>query len=199
MTTTTSNDEKTTLDTDLEADTGRDARPPRQVSLTTLITGIVVITLVACSATFAVLYFSARSTIDASARAAQDRAHAEQLATDYAVGAATTDYRDLDGWFDRLVHNTSPELTAKFEATTPQLQQILVPLTWVSTAAPITAKVRSAVDGVYTVDAFVSVSSTSAQAPQGAKTTVAYSVTFDSATDWVITDIGGFEGGALPN
>lgn len=198
MSTTASIDEKSTLDEEPRVDTDRDDRARRQVSLSTVVAGLIVIVLAACSIVFAVMYFSARSTIDASDRSAHNRERAEQIATDYAVGAATTDYRDIEGWFDRLGKSTSPQLAAKFEATAPQLQQILVPLNWVSTASPITAKVRSESGGVYTVDAFVSVSSTSTQAPQGAKTTVTYSVTLDGNADWVITDVGGIDGDALP-
>lgn len=198
MSTTTSIDEKSTTDEEPRDDTERGDRTHRQVPLSTVVAGLILIVLVTCNIVFAVMYLSARSTIDASDRNARDREQAEQIATDYAVGAATTDYRDIESWFDRLGKNTSPQLSAKFEATAPQLQQILVPLNWVSTASPITAKVRSESDGVYTVDAFVSVSSTSTQAPQGAKTTVTYSVTLDSTADWVVTDVGGIDGDALP-
>ncbi|MEE2058561.1 hypothetical protein [Rhodococcus artemisiae] len=202
MSTTASLDEKNndTNSRDGAADPGRRGdRLRRQVSLSSVVAGLVMIALAACSVAFAGLYFSARSTIDASDRSAHAREQAEQIATDYAVGAATTDYRDIQGWFDRLGNNTSPQLAAKFEATAPSLQQILVPLNWVSAASPITAKVRSESDGVYTVDAFVSVSSTSTQAPEGATSTVTYSITLDSTADWMITDVGGIDGGALPN
>jgi len=52
---------------------------------------------------------------------------------------------------------------------------------------------KSENDGVYKVDAFVNVSSTSSQAPNGATTTVTYSITIDSKHDWQITDVGGLQ------
>ncbi|MBD1321981.1 hypothetical protein IDF66_20595 [Gordonia hankookensis] len=163
-----------------------------------MIVGGVIVALLAATCVFAGLWFSARSTISDSEARAADARRAEQIATDYAVGAATTDYRDLDTWFDKLKTDTSPQLTAKFDSTAPALKQILVPLNWVSTATPVTAKVSSENNGVYQVDAFVSVNSTSKQAPNGAKTTVTYNVRVNGNDDWKITDVGGL-GGGLPN
>ncbi|MFI6778485.1 hypothetical protein [Nocardia sp. NPDC050412] len=40
-------------------------------------------------------------------------------------------------------------------------------------------------------------SSTNAQRPEGAQTTVTYNVTLDKSSDWKITDVGGVDG-ALP-
>ncbi|WTL60452.1 hypothetical protein OG203_17345 [Nocardia sp. NBC_01499] len=57
--------------------------------------------------------------------------------------------------------------------------------------------VMSAQDGSYKVDVFVNVSSTNAQSPDGAQTTVTYNVTLDENSGWKITDVGGV-GGALP-
>lgn len=51
--------------------------------------------------------------------------------------------------------------------------------------------------GVYTVNVFLDVTSTSAQTPQGGQTTVTYTLTVDRNSDWTITEVGGLSG-ALP-
>ncbi|AYF79022.1 hypothetical protein D7D52_14195 [Nocardia yunnanensis] len=130
------------------------------------------------------------------ARAGDDR-HAEQVATDYAVGASTVNFADFTSWVGRLKANTVPALANKFDSSAPKLQDILTPLKWTSTAAPITAKVVSESGGVYKVDVFVNVTSTNAQNPDGAQTTVTYNVTVDRGSDWKVTDVGGMDG-ALP-
>lgn len=97
----------------------------------------------------------------------------------------------------RLKTGTSPQLSAKFDATAPQLEQILLPLQWTSTATPLSAAVTSESGGVYKVNAYLNVNSTSAQTPDGAQTTVTYSLTIDSNSGWTITDVGGLQN-ALP-
>ncbi|MBN7551244.1 hypothetical protein I3U54_21135, partial [Mycobacteroides abscessus subsp. abscessus] len=90
-----------------------------------------------------------------------------------------------------LKANTAPAMASKFDATAPKLQQILLPLKWVSNATPIAAKVDSINGSIYKVDVFVSVNSTTAQTPDGTQTTVTYNVTVDKQSDWKITDVGG--------
>lgn len=46
-------------------------------------------------------------------------------------------------------------------------------------------------------NAYLNVNSTSAQTPDGAQTTVTYSLTIDRDSGWKITDVGGLEN-ALP-
>lgn len=170
-------------------------RPPRTVSLriSSVLVAATIGVLAVATIIFAVLYFSARSTIaDRDARAADDR-HAERIATDYGVGASTIDYRDVAAWFGRLRAGTSPQLAAKFEATAPQLEQILLPLQWTSTATPLSATVTSESGGIYKVNAYFTVVSTSAQNPQGAATTVTYSLTIDRTAGWQITEVGGLQ------
>ncbi|WP_433560315.1 hypothetical protein ACQP1O_21600 [Nocardia sp. CA-151230] len=173
---------------------------PRTVSIrlsTVLISaGIALLTAVAVS--FASLYWAARSTLaDRDAKAADDR-HAEQIATDYSLGASTIDYHDVKGWIGRLQSGTTPQLSAKFDATAPQLEQILLPLQWTSKAAPLSAGVISESGGIYKVNAYLTVTSTSAQTPDGAQTTVTYSLTVDRNSGWKITDVGGLQN-ALPS
>lgn len=126
---------------------------------------------------------------DINARAADDR-RAEQTALDYAVGAANLNYQDLAGWHKQLTKGTTPDLTNKLSQAATTMEQIIVPLQWVSTATPLTAKVRSRDNGHDVVDTFVSVVTKSAQAPDGLQSTATYSVTVDR-TNWQITDVGG--------
>ncbi|RMI30198.1 hypothetical protein EBN03_22620 [Nocardia stercoris] len=139
------------------------------------------------------MYFAAESELsDRDSRAADDR-HAERVATDYALGASTIDYHDVKSWSERLKAGTTPQLSAKFDATGPQLEQILVPLQWTSKASPLSATVTSESAGVYKVNAYLDVTSTSAQTPDGARTTVTYSLTIDRNSGWKITDVGGLQ------
>ncbi|MEE3849632.1 hypothetical protein VZC37_04775 [Gordonia sp. LSe1-13] len=168
------------------------------ISLSTALIAIVITALLVAVTVLAFLYAGTRSDLAADRASAADRATAEKIASDYAVGAATTDYQDLEGWFERLRGNTTPQLAAKFDATASQLQQILVPLNWVSKASPVAATVSSENGGVYKVNAFVNVNSTSKQAPEGVTTTVTYDITVDENADWQISDVGGLDG-IVPN
>ncbi|MUL67114.1 hypothetical protein BOO86_21755 [Mycobacterium sp. CBMA 234] len=120
-----------------------------------------------------------------------DRQHAEQVALDYATQAAVMDYTDMAGWTKRLVGQTSPELAKKLKDASAAMEQIVVPLQWKSTAAPIAAVVRSSHDGVFVVNAFVSVTTKNLQAPEGVLSTATYTVTTNKKDNWVITDVGG--------
>ncbi|MFH5229333.1 hypothetical protein [Antrihabitans spumae] len=156
-----------------------------------------IVALIVAVAILGFLLISARGEVDDNAAAAADDRRAEQVATDYAIGASNIDFQNVDDWLAKLKANTSPELANKFDATAPKLQEILVPLKWTSSATPIAAKVASETGGIYVVNVFVNVTSTSAQTPDGGQTTVTYNVTVDKNSDWKITDVGGMEG-ALP-
>ena len=182
-----------------QEDSGAPAKTGRTLSLrlSTLLTGLVIVALLVATVVLAVLYSNARSTIsDRDAHAADDK-HAESVAMDYAVGASQIDFHDIKSWIGRLKNGTTPQLAAKFDATAPKLQEILLPLQWTSKATPLSASVTSESDGIYKVNAYLNVNSTSAQTPDGAQTTVTYSITLDRNSDWKITDVGGLEG-ALP-
>ncbi|WP_081512491.1 hypothetical protein [Nocardia donostiensis] len=167
------------------------------IRVSTVVQAVVIGALAIAVIVLSALLWSARSDLsDRDDRAAAEQ-RAEQVATDYAVGAATVNYQDINAWVANLKANTAPQLANKFETTAPKLEQILVPLKWTSTASPITAKVMSEQDGVYKVNVFVNVNSTNAQTPDGAQTTVTYNVTLDQKSDWQITDVGGVDG-ALP-
>ncbi|MGS2808422.1 hypothetical protein [Nocardia sp. MW-W600-9] len=186
--------------TDLTKPAAAPARPDKgtvAVQISSLIGGAVIAVLAIIAIVLGVLLGSARSELsDMKARDADD-AKAEQIALDYAVGSATLNYQDVDAWVAKLKAGTSPELSSKFAATGDKLQQIIVPLKWTSSATPITAKVMSREGEVYQVAAFVDVSTTNAQNPDGLRNTVTYNITVDAGKDWQITDVGSTDG-ALP-
>ncbi|WP_227981501.1 hypothetical protein [Nocardia spumae] len=167
------------------------------IRLSTALISAAIVALLVLSVVFGYLYFAARSTLsDRDAAAADDR-RAEQIASSYSVGASTIDFHDVKGWIERLKVGTTPQLSAKFDATAPQLEQILLPLQWTSKATPLSAAVISESGGVYKVNAYLDVTSTSAQTPDGGRTTVTYSLTIDRNSGWKITDVGGLQN-ALP-
>lgn len=167
------------------------------IRMSTVVYGAVIVLLVAAVAVFGGLWLSVKSDLsDRDATAAANQ-RAEKVATDYAVGASNINFQDVNAWLGKLKANTSPQLANKFDATAPQLQEVLVPLKWTSTGAPIDATVASESGGIYKVNVFLNVTSTSAQTPSGAQTTVTYNITIDSNSNWQITDVGGMDG-ALP-
>ncbi|MEV4154370.1 hypothetical protein AB0J48_15235 [Nocardia salmonicida] len=167
------------------------------VSVPALIATALAALAVLAAIIFGVLWLSARGDVAAIEQRAADDRQAETTASTYAVGASQVDFKDLGDWVTRLKTGTTPELSAKFDATAPKLQEILTPMRWTSTGTAISAKVQSRADSLYTVNVFVDVKSTSAQSEAGTRTTVTYAVTLDSARGWTITDVGGI-GGILP-
>ncbi|BDX33407.1 hypothetical protein TUM20985_39540 [Mycobacterium antarcticum] len=161
------------------------------ISLRDLILGAVIVALIAAVAALGWLYVDARHQLDAQATQSANDAHAEKIALDYAVNAATMDYKDLQAWHVKLVAGTTPELTKKLSDAGTSMEQVLVPLEWSSAAQPLVAKVRSTTGGVYVVDSFVSVQTKTVQAPEALQSTATYSTTIDSNNNWLITDVGG--------
>jgi Mce-associated membrane protein len=168
---------------------GRDRRI--SVSVRSLAVGTVIIGLIVAVGVMTWLYLGATTKLDDQARQADGIRHAEQIALDYAVNAAIMDYKDLGPWKQNLVKGTSPELNAKLTKAATAMEQILLPLQWGSSAHPLAAKVRSHDNGVYVVDAFVSVMTKTAQTADGVQSTATYSITIDSNNAWLITDVGG--------
>ncbi len=165
----------------------------RQLSISVrnlLVVGLIV-ALVAGIGVLAWLYVGAKRELDAVARQAADEARAEQIALDYATNAAAMNFEDIEAWKAKLVAGTSQELTDRLSKAADQMEQILVPLQWDSTARPLAAKVRSNEGTSYTVDAFVSVLTKTVQGPDPLQSTATYSVTIDTNQDWKITDVGG--------
>jgi len=166
---------------------------PRAVSFSVrgLVSAALVVTLVVVVAVLGWLYFGARQELNAQATQADNDARVEKIALDYAVNAATMDFKDLPAWHVKLVAGTSPELNKKLTDAGASMEQVLVPLEWSSTAQPLVAKVRSITGGIYVVDSFVSVQTKTVQAPEALQSTATYSVTIDSNNNWQITDVGG--------
>lgn len=135
----------------------------------------------------------ARANLSDAREAADARKHAEQVSIDYAKGAADMDYKDLPAWSNRLTANTTPALKKKLTEAATSMEQIIVPLQWVSTPTPIAAAVRSEHDGVFVVNCFVSVVTKNIQAPNGIQSTATYTVTLNKNDNWVITDVGGVD------
>ncbi|MFB8009674.1 hypothetical protein [Nocardia sp. NPDC056000] len=161
------------------------------LKLSTLGTVAAAVLLIGALITVSALWLSARGDLRDRDTAAADAQRAEQIATDYSVGASNINFSDLNSWTGRLKANTTPTLANKFEATAPKLQEILVPLKWTSSATPVTAKVMSQNNGVYQVNVFLNVTSTNAQNPQGVQTTVTYTVAVDPNNGWKVADVGG--------
>ncbi|MGX1809550.1 hypothetical protein ACWIGI_27835 [Nocardia sp. NPDC055321] len=162
-----------------------------QLKVSTLGLAAAAVLLIGALVATSALWLSARHDLNSNEAAAADTRHAEQVATDYAVGASNIDFTDLTTWNGRLKANTTAPLAAKFDATAPKLQEILVPLKWTSSATPVAAKVSAHDNGIYQVNVFLNVTSTNAQNPDGVQTTVTYNVTVDPSQDWKITNVGG--------
>ena len=188
---TTSSESSTATAKDADRVASERERRSVSVSVRGLVLGAAIAILVAAVAALSWLYLDARSQVSAQATESANAAHAEKIALDYAVSAATMDFKDLQGWRVRLVAGTSPELTKKLSDAGTSMEQVLVPLQWSSTAQPLVAKVRSVNGGIYVVDSFVSVQTKTVQAPEALQSTATYSTTIDSDNNWQITDVGG--------
>jgi Mce-associated membrane protein len=161
------------------------------VSVRTLVVGALFAVLLGALGFVTWLYVGAKAEVDQNARHAANTGHAEQVAIDYAVGAARIDIKDLNAWKINLVKGTTAELKEKLDKAASSMEQILVPLQWDSTAVPLAAKVRSNTNGVFLVDTFVGVNTKTAQTPEGLQSTATYSITIDSNRGWQISDVGG--------
>jgi len=117
-------------------------------------------------------------------------AKAEQVASDYAVKAATLDYKDLTPWAANLKKGVSPELAKQFEVAVPAMSQILTPVRMSTTATLVSATTTSVAGDVFCVTAVVEVNTTSLQTPNGATSLAAYVLTLNKAADWQITAVG---------
>jgi len=165
----------------------------RRVSLSvrTLVMATAFLALLATVAVMTWLYFGERGKVEAQLRQADNVQHAEQIALDYAVNAATMNFQDLNTWKVKLVNGTTPSLHDQLTKAATSMEQLLVPLEWNSTAQPLVAKVRSETNGIYVVDTFVSVLTKTTQAPDNLQSTATYSITIDSKNNWQISDVGG--------
>jgi hypothetical protein len=176
-------------------------RGSRSISLSvrSLVVGAAVAVLIAAVAIVGWLYIDARGQLDAQAAQSANNSRAEKMALDYAVNAATMDYKDLQAWKVKLVAGTTPELNKRLSEAGTSMEQVLVPLEWSSSARPLVAKVRSNNGGIYVVDSFVSVQTKTIQSPEALQSTATYSTTIDSNDNWQITDVGGIGSALEPN
>ena len=162
----------------------------RTVSMKSLVSGIAAVAIAAVLAALVWMVVDARSEVGDMKAMAADRAHAEKVALDYSTGAAQMSYEDTQGWLGRLTANTTPELGARLRNAAGQMEQLLRPLQWSSTAAPISAKATSVDGDLFKVDAFVGIVTKNVQAPaNGVETTATYKLTIDRSQDWKITEI----------
>ncbi|MFZ2178013.1 MAG: hypothetical protein WAW17_29110 [Rhodococcus sp. (in: high G+C Gram-positive bacteria)] len=184
---------------DEQHDIGNSNSNKRRWTTPRAVVGAVGVGLVAALGIVGWQWADANSELDAHLADAAAREQAEQVALDYAVGAAEMDFRDLDAWRNRLVSGTTPALKERLSKAATSMEQIIVPLQWASTAVPITAKATAGPDGTYTVDCFVSVQTTNAQAPEGIQSTATYRLSMDSDDEWAITEISGVGADALPD
>jgi Mce-associated membrane protein len=169
------------------------------LSVRSLIVGAAIALLIVAVAVLGWLYIDARSQLDAQAAQSANDSRAEKMALDYAVNAATMDYKDLQAWKVKLVAGTTPELNNRLSEAGTSMEQVLVPLEWSSSARPLVAKVRSNNGGIYVVDSFVSVQTKTIQSPEALQSTATYSTTIDSNNNWQITDVGGIGSALEPN
>jgi Mce-associated membrane protein len=163
------------------------------ISVRTLVVAAAICVAASAIGVLTWLYIGAQNKLSAEAHAASNKKHAEEIAQDYAVHAAEMNFQDLNAWKVQLVKGTSPELKEKLTKAAGEMEQILTPLQWVSTARPLAAKVRSDAGGTYVVDSFISVLTKTMQAPEGLQSTATYSLTIDSNKDWQISDVGGID------
>ncbi|QEN12956.1 hypothetical protein ACRDU6_09980 [Mycolicibacterium sp. ELW1] len=161
------------------------------ISLRGLAVVVVIIGLIAALGVMTWMYLGARSELRAQAALTAGDKRAEQVALDYAVNAAIMDFKDLGPWKQNLTKGTTPELNDKLTKAATAMEQILLPMQWSSQAKPLAAKVRSRDNGVYIVDAFVSVMTKTVQAADNLQSTATYAITIDSNNNWLISDVGG--------
>ncbi|WP_433564900.1 hypothetical protein ACQP1O_06175 [Nocardia sp. CA-151230] len=164
-----------------------------QLKVSTLVTACAAVLLIGALVTVIVLWQSARGDLnDRDTQAANDK-HAEQVASDYAMGAANLNFSDFNAWTARLKSNTTPALASKFDATSSKLQEILVPLKWTSSPTLLSSQVTDRDNGAYKVNVYLNVNSTNAQNPDGVLTTIYYTVSVDPRSEWKVTDVGGID------
>ncbi|GGL14289.1 hypothetical protein [Nocardia jinanensis] len=184
-------------------DTARTRRPvtDRAVSVRAALAVLVVVAVVAVVGVVSWQWRSAAAELGSRDTAAADRQHAEQVALDYATGAAQMNFENPQEWRARLTANTTPELNDRLTKAATSMEQLIGPLQWSSSAHPIAAKVESESGGIFRVICFVDVLTKNVQAPEGIQSTATYKLSIDSGRNWLIAEISGIDaplGGAAP-
>jgi Mce-associated membrane protein len=163
------------------------------VSVRSLVYSAVIVVLAVAVGVLTWLYVGAMGQLGAQSAAAANEQRAKDVALNYAVNAAQMNFKDFGAWKVKLVDNTTPELKDKLDRAATDMEQVLAPLQWDSTARPLAAAVRSDAAGIYVVDTFVSVLTKTMQAPEGMQSTATYGITIDSNNGWQISDVGGID------
>lgn len=163
------------------------------ISVRSLVYSGVIVVLVGAVGVLAWLYIGALGQLGAQSTAAANEQRAKDVALTYAVNAAQMNFKDFGAWKVKLVDNTTPELKEKLDRAATDMEQVLAPLQWDSTARPLAAAVRSDAAGIYVVDTFVSVLTKTMQTPEGMQSTATYGITIDSNNGWQISDVGGID------
>ncbi len=79
-----------------------------QLKLSTLALAAAAVLVIGALITTTALWLSARGDLSDRDAQAADEKHAEQVATDYSVGASNINFSDLTSWTTRLKANTTP-------------------------------------------------------------------------------------------
>ncbi|WP_245649730.1 hypothetical protein [Nocardia shimofusensis] len=188
-------------DTAIEQRTATTLATRRSVPSRTVLTGVAIVVVAAVIAALSRQWYSAAGELERRDAAAADHRRAEQVALDYATGAAQMSFENTQEWRGRLTANTTPELTARLTQAATSMEQLIGPMQWSSSARPIAAKVESDSNGVYRVVCFVDVLTKNVQAPDGVQSTATYKLDIDSGRNWAITEISGIDsalGGGAP-
>ncbi len=188
---------KRAVDAESAAETEPKAAEPQgktiQLKVSTLALAAAAVVLIGALVTMTVLWSSARGELrDRDAQAADDK-HAEQVATDYAVGVSTVNYTDFNAWIARLQKNTTPKLGAAFDAGKGELQKFMVPLQWISSPTPLGAQIVNRDNGAYKVNVYLNVNTSNTQRPDGFVSTVYYTVSVDPKDDWKVTEVSSID------
>ncbi|GAB20379.1 hypothetical protein GOEFS_115_00190 [Gordonia effusa NBRC 100432] len=168
------------------------SKAPRQVSLSirSIVVTAVIVLLVAALGLFVYRDLSARDDLNDLRASVADREHAEDVAGQYAVNAATLDYRDLTPWIANMKKGVSPDLQKQYDLIGQTMEQVLTPLRMQTSANLIVAKTVNVAKDVFRVQAVVDVNTKTIQTPNGGNTTATYTLTLDRSKDWMITSVG---------
>ncbi|SUE28818.1 Uncharacterised protein [Nocardia farcinica] len=184
-----------------EQHTGRESTARRTMPAQTVLAVVATLVTAAVIALLSWQWYSAAAELDRRDAAAADQHRAEQVALDYATGAAQMSFENTQEWRGRLTANTTPELTTRLTQAATSMEQLIGPMQWSSSARPIAAKVESESNGIFRVVCFVDVLTKNVQAPDGVQSTATYKLDIDSSRNWAITEISGIDsalGGGAP-
>ncbi|MDF0530301.1 hypothetical protein P0W64_12510 [Tsukamurella sp. 8F] len=165
----------------------------------TIVATVLTIAVLAALVLCAVMWYVKGSDLSKLKSQQADDAKAEQVASDYAQGAANIDYHDLTPWKNAVVKGVSDDMKKKYDAVFSPMEQLTTPLQWVSKGQSLDAVVNSRSGSIYKVTVYVRVSTTTIQNTNGQTSVVLYDITLDKDHNWQITDSGApAQPGVLP-